>query len=218
MQVLLAFYFFSFPFFFFRGFFEHSEFPKALLSYFILSLLLLFFLRRNLSSLRLSSIDLGVLVFLFLTTLSSLFADSPKLALFGLYPYPVSFLFILFLTTLYFILKDFFADRKHFSLFLISTTGGLLVSCLFGVVSYFGQYLKDFNPALRATSTEQNSIFFGMLMLLGFFFSFALILEKGRKLLYFIPTIFFLGIIISFSRGVFISLGVGLSVLVLLTL
>jgi putative inorganic carbon (HCO3(-)) transporter len=203
------------PVVFFPLFLNWFEFPKILIFYFLVLLILsnkIFKLTTKRSLLvEISSLDIFLLFFLAIYFLSSVFAINPKTALLGLYDsWITSFLTILFLFFFYLFLSRKLRKNEwswNFSIFLV--LGAALVAT-YALYQYFilGPGLI-FSSIYRVSSTLGQPNYLGFYLALLIPFSLFIFLKNKNELLNPIFLTCFLlisaGLLVTFSRGAWLA-------------
>lgn len=214
LNFLFYLYYFCLPIIFFKGFPEHFEFVKLIWTYFsILTIVLvlsaqLFLSKKGIFQIKIGYGNLFLMVFLLPIIISTLNSKLPAISFWGFYPRAnQSLIFFIFMMMLVLLLGNLY-DRLNIKKILSFALFGLAISAFYGIAIYIYQFIKTSDSSLRVSSTESNPIFYGMMMIVGFYLSIALETEVkavNRILPLILKIIFFLGILISFSRGAWVS-------------
>ncbi len=141
-------------------------------------------------------------------------SKTPEISLWGLYPQITqSSIFFIYITILFLILRFLFKDPKQSKEILIFSLLGLIIAGVAGLKEYF--FILDKENLLQkgVYAFESHSVFFGVEMMVGIFITLSLFLSKKvsfQKLQMVLIGLFLAATIVSFSRGVWISLLIGI--------
>lgn len=216
----LSFYLFLLPVLWLPGFINQTEKPRVLLSciflicsFFIIILNSLTVHRKS-KTFGLSVIHIVIVALFSFTAVSTVLSLNPTLAFWGSLMRPnnsLLFLSIILLLILFFSLVwKSIGIKKDILLYAVL---GLAANGIYGISTYVFSLNPKNISTLRALSIEINPIQFGLLMLVGIFLSSILIaqvqlaqVQRLTRLLYILLILFAVGLLFSYSRGVWFSL------------
>lgn len=210
---LVSLYFLLFPLIASKSLFLATDAARLLFTYcFILLTLSIFFYQRlrqkNGISWQFSWFHVLVLLFLSTIVIATLKSAHVPLAFWGAPLQPgQSLLFFIFFSLFLFLTYSIFMSIDNQKRILLFVHIGLLITTLYGILSYILKAFVYHDFSIRATSLETHPILFGVLVMIGFFISLAntQIQHKYRGFYVVSAAIFLTGIIITFSRGIWIS-------------
>lgn len=210
---LVSLYFLLFPLIASKSFFLATDLTRLLLTYsFILLTFLISFYQRlhqkNGISWQFSWFHVLVLLFLSTIVIATLKSAHVPLAFWGAPLQPgQSLLFFIFFSLFLFLTHHIFMSINNQKRILLFVHIGLLITTLYGILSYLLKAFTYHDFSIRATSLETHPVLFGVLVMTGFFISLAntQIQQKHRGFYVVSAAIFLTGIIITFSRGIWIS-------------